>query len=303
MLLIHTLRLLFTYIPFLILCISQYHTHAQYSQYPAHQSQTFQHVAVYNPAVHNQEGRTQFFLNYQRYLGAFEKVNNKLFWANINLNNKDSLRSRHNLALKLNNEEEGDYISRNKAYVSYGFHLNFHEDYWIGTGVYAGLAGYQYKGGTAFTQGSDLAPDGDLGIVLYRPDKFTLAFAANQILNSIVQPKDLAFRWRRFYTLYSQRNFELNAQWTVLLYAQHIFRTDTYHFTDLGAFTSYQDKIIAGTNLTTATKLAVFVGIQNINVKSGSFSFLFNYSFPFVNHRRTNIQALELTLGYKLGQR
>lgn len=300
MLQIHTLSRLSTYILLLLLCIYQYHARAQYSQYPAHQSQTFLQVSVYNPAVHNQEGRTQVFLNYQRYLGAFEKVNNKLFWANLNLNNRDSLHSRHNLAIKLNNEEEGDYISRNKAYVSYGYQLNFYKDYWMGAGIYAGLAGYQYKGGTAFTQGSDMASDGDIGLSLYRPQKFSLAFSANQVLNSVVQPKDLTFRWKRFYTLYAQKDIRINPFWVVSGYAQHVFRTDTYHFTDLGAYVAYQEKLIAGANFTTSTQLAAFLGFQNITMGPGSFSLLFNYSFPFVNQRRTNIQALEITLGYKL---
>ncbi len=272
--------------------------YAQYSQYPAHQSQVFNVIRTYNPAMSNIDGHTEVQLNYQRYLGAFDKVNNKLFFANFNLSPKDSAGSKHNLGLKFSGEDEGEYITRNRFYVSYGWHLRVTQNYWLGAGAYLGLAGYTYSGTSGNTQGFASAPDGDFGLVFYRPEYIVLGFSVNQAFNTTVQPKDLSFRWKRFYNLYIQKHFIWNQQWSTSLYGQENIRTDTYNTTDIGAYMSYRGQLLMGGNLTTATKFSVMAGFQNIPLKWGDFALIFNYNFPFINQRRTNIQSFELSLKY-----
>ena len=236
-------------------------------------------------------------LNYQKYIGPFSQINQKLLLANVNLSG-DTLRTKHNIAAKLQSEQEGEYIVRNRVYAGYGWHRNIFKEYWLGAGVYMGMAGYAYQGGSAYTQGSDWAPDGDVGIVFYRPQKLTLAFSTNQAFNSIVRPKDLEFRWTRYYTGYVQRYFEHDKEWTSSLYLQHILRTDVYSNTDIGAYLSYKQHLLLGTNFTFGNKLSAMAGFQNLPLRIGTVSVLFNYNFPFITQQRTRISAYELTVLY-----
>jgi len=270
---------------------------AQVNLFPRSFGQVVLSKQLLNPSLPNVDRATNATFSNQFYTGAFSKINNLYFIGNVNLNGNDSARNVSSVGVKFMNEKEGEFVERPKYYVSYSFRTRIFEDYWLGLGIEVGRAGYQFKGTDVSTEGSDSGWDGNIGIVLHHPT-FCLAGSINQFFNSLVLPKDLYFRWARFYTLYAEKAFHLGGT-QLSFYGQNQFLPGREDMLDIGANLTFARVLFIGSNAWIGRRISLLVGLKNISVEEHHFSLYLGYNLPASNQASTNIQSFEMSLHYR----
>lgn len=270
---------------------------AQVNLYPVHFGQVMLTRQLLNPSISNLEQATNASFGNQFYTGAFSKIDNLFFVGNINLTKKDSARSVSSLGIKFQNEKEGEFVERPKYYASYSFRTRINETYWLGLGIDLGRAGYTFKGTDVSTSGSASNWDGNIGLV-FHSSSFCLAGSANQIFNSLVLPKNLYFRWKRFYSLYTEKTFSLGTS-QLSVYAQNKFLPDQPNVFDIGTNLTFANIFLIGTNAWIGRSLSFLVGLKNISLDEHHFSLYMSYNMPASSMASANIQSFEMSLSYQ----
>lgn len=285
-----------------LFCFCIWHSEQAWAQmdlYPSHFGQVQAYKNVLNPALSNSIRATNLLFCNQFYTGAFGKINNLFFLGNLCLNGQDSARNSNSIGVKFVNEQEGDYITRSKYYVSYSFRTRIVGDYWLGMGLNLGRAGYRFDGTNVSSLGSDSDWDGDVGMV-FESATFHLAASANQLFNTVILPKDLAFRWTRFYTVYGDKQVRLTDNSYLYLYVQHQFLPTATDLTDLGLQLILAEHVLFGGNVYLDKKASFVAGLRNISFERHHFSLMASYNMPIGSSTGANIQSFELSLAYFL---
>jgi hypothetical protein len=270
---------------------------AQVNLYPVHFGQVMITNQLLNPSITNLEQATNASFGNQFYTGAFSKIDNLFFIGNINLTQKDSARYVSSLGIKFQNEKEGEFVERPKYYASYSFRTRINETYWLGLGLDLGRAGYNFKGTDVSTSGSASNWDGNFGLV-FHSSSFCLTGSMNQIFNSLILPKNLYFRWKRFYSLYTEKTFDLGRS-QISLYAQNKFLSDQADVLDIGTNLTLANVFLIGTNVWVGRNLSFLIGLKNISIEEHHFSLYMSYNMPISNSASANIQSFEMSLRYQ----
>lgn len=270
---------------------------AQVNLYPVHFGQLMLSRQLLNPAISNLQQATNASFSNQFYTGAFSKIDNLFFVGNINLTKKDSAQSVSSIGVKFQNEKEGEFIERPKYYVSYSFRTRISETYWLGLGIDIGRAGYSFNGTDVSTSGSASNWDGNLGLV-FHSSSFCIAGSANQIFNSLILPKNLYFRWKRFYSLYTEKTFNLGRS-DLSVYAQNKFLPYQTDVLDIGTNLTLANIFMIGTNAWVGRSLSFLVGLKNISLDDHHFSLYMSYNMPASSTASANIQSFEMSLYYQ----
>jgi hypothetical protein len=271
---------------------------AQVNLYPAHYTLASEVCRLYNPSLVNKDSKISIDLGNQYYSGLYNKIENHYFLASVNLNAKDSARTRNNLGLKAANEKEGDFISRPKIYLSYAWHIRLSEKYYLGAGANVGLVGYIYKATNVSGGGSATVPDAELGISFYG-NGYTLGISANQLFNKQIQPKELTFKWHRFLSLYAEKKIILGENSSLTLFAQDQLLPETKDALDLGFYFLLNRYIEIGASDYWGQKLSFMVGLKKVQWANNSINLIFCYSIPHTSSSQANNQSFEIVLSYQ----
>ncbi len=270
---------------------------AQVNMFPSHFGQVMLSRQSLNPALPNLERATNFTVSNRFYTGPYSKIDNLYFIGNVNLNGKDSARYVNSLGVRFVNEREGEFIERPRCYVSYAIRTRVLETYWLALGIEVGRAWYLFKGSDVSTAGSASNWDGNVGIV-FSNSTTCLAASVNQLFNSLVLPKDLYFRWARFYTLHAEKRVE-TGQVEFSFYAQNQFLPDRDDVLDIGTNATLSKVFFLGVNAWVGRSISFQVGLPDIYLEGHHFSLYASYNAPAFNQTSANIQSFEMSLRYR----
>ncbi len=269
---------------------------AQIDLFPKHFSQVLLAKQLQNPAFANLNQSNNVILGNRFYTGSFSKINNFYFLGNIKLNRKDSMTYAQNIGIKFMNEKEGEFVERSKYYLSYSIRRKIFYAYWLGLGIDLGRAGYLFKGTDISTAGSDSNWDGSFGTVLNNDNNY-IGFGINQVFNSIVQPKNLRFRWGRFYSLYVEKRIHIGNH-EISIYGQNQFIKSQKNVLDVGTNLCISKIFCIGSNLWVGRSFGFLLGLKDINLNAHHISFYMNYNTNILKQNTTNVQSFELSVNY-----
>jgi len=279
------------------LCFTSSKVAAQINLFPAHFEQLILAKQALNPASPNINQAHNLSVSNKFYTGAFSKINNFYFIGNFNLSPKDSAKFISSAGIKLINEKEGDFINRSKYYASYAIRTRIHRNYWLGLGVNLGRAGYVFKGTDVSTSGSSSNWDGDMGLVFHN-QSFCVATSINQMFNSLIRPKNLAFRWARFYTIYTEKKLNIGLS-ELCFYAQNQFIPQKEDILDIGANLTVLNQIFIGTNVWVKRNVSFILGLKNFAIDEHQFSIYASYNTPISTQNSTKIHSYEMSVYYQ----
>ena len=270
---------------------------AQVDLFPKHFGQVILARQMLNPAMSNMEQATNVAFSNRFFTGPFRQINNLYFTGNVNLNGQDSARNVSSIGVKFANEKSGEFVERPKYYVAYSFRTRLSDEYWLGLGIDVGRAAYIFKGTDVSTSGSASNWDGNIGFV-FHSTTFCLAGSANQMFNTLIAPKDLYFRWRRFAILYAEKTFHLGMS-ELSLFAQNQFLPDQEDVLDIGANFTVARVLLLGSNIWVGRGVSFLAGLKNVSLDDHHFSLYFSYNVPAFNQTSANIQSFEMSLYYQ----
>lgn len=278
-------------------CFASIKAVAQVNVFPGPFGQVMLAKQLLNPAMANMERASNLTFSNRFYTGPYSKIDRLYCIGNVNLNKKDSARYVNSVGVKFVNEKEGEFVERPKYYLSYSVRTRLYDNYWLGLGIEIGRAGYMYKGTDVSTAGSSSNWDGNIGLVFYNP-KFCVGGGVNQFFNSLVLPKDLYFRWTRFYSLFAERKIDIGSS-HLSLYAQNQFLPHRRDILDLGAYLTLAKLVFVGSNVWVGRTVSFIVGLKNVSLDEHHFSLYMSYNMPASSQASTNIQSFEMSLYYQ----
>ncbi len=266
--------------------------------YPAHYTLTPEVSRFYNPAFVNINSKASVDLGNQFYTGLYSKIENHYFLAGLDVVGKDSARTKHIISVKAFNEKEGDFITRPKAYLSYAGHVRLSEDYFLGAGASLGMVGYIYKATNVSGGGSATVPDAELGMSFYGRG-LRLGISANQLFNKVMLPKELTFRWRRYFTAYLEKGWEFGENHSFTLFAQQLFISQQKDVRDVGGYLVLNRHIELGIMEYIGEKVTFVAGLRELSWGDNAVHLLFAYSVPHTSASQANNQSFEIVLRYQ----
>jgi len=115
----------------------------------------------------------------------------------------------HFLGLQVTNIKLGDYISKSRLQMRYSWYAKLSKRASISSGVSLGFINYSFLTTQGGTGGTDLGPDGAVGIHYLR-QKSSIGFAIQQIFGTVLIPINQSFSLQRLYNVDFTRKFQIS---------------------------------------------------------------------------------------------
>lgn len=276
------------------------------ARFPIRFTQYYNCPTLNNPAFAGAYHDYEFAIGNKQLLGNYNQISTYYFNANMKVARKYSYSGMpfSSLGVLLYNDREGKYLNRSRFYATYSWHgkltssVNFSGGFHLG-GMNYSVQGTDesYKVTQAISGGSDIAPDGMIGLNIYN-DKFNAGIAYCQMFKSSIQPIDEVAVLKPFFNLTGSCIIFNGLQLTI---------EPCFAFRATPGHTPW---LIDATVLATYNNTMRFiVGVHNNSLMVNSFEFRnilleidglnlsFTYSYPLI---RTGLVANSIEVGLSL---
>ncbi len=237
-------------------------------------------------------------LGSRNHIGNFSSIST--YFAGFSVSIKSSSRSERPfnvLGLKVDTDQEGKYIARNRFYAAYAFHFLLFRDYHFSGGVDFGALNMTVKGTPSVGDKSEFVPDANSGIWIYN-EHFHLGISVNQIFNGRLQPYQEVSQMRRHFNITVMRLFTINSYFAVK--SSFLVRFPAY--LDYNAdytVECYVTDIIGGFSLRRKLGGAFWLGMKDIGIFGGRLEAVLCYNTP-LKGSLVNLSSLEIICRYGL---
>jgi type IX secretion system PorP/SprF family membrane protein len=277
---------------------------AQVNEIPVHFGQYFNNPQL-NPAKGGSDSKIEVYNGNRRNQGGFGGI--KTSYASIFFRLKEQKESFHTLGLSFNNDREGSFLARNRAYISYSRHQKINENWKLSAGFSSGFYNFSVKSNPVLGGASSGGLDLNLGLNLYSSQS-SLGFSINQLNGAEVQPFNQTIKLVPQYNVIGEHQLELTEK--LMLTPSAFFRYANLELKELntriggGLNLLISNFLNLGGSLETKEGVYAFVGFHNISINESSSKYKnmlavdISYFIPNINNTRTNINAFELTLKY-----
>jgi type IX secretion system PorP/SprF family membrane protein len=257
--------------------------------------QFYKTYMLVNPASIGRESTAEFNTGNRALTGGFSDVRTFYANANIQLNKLAAGQSKHVVGLTFINEKEGSYINRNTASFQYALHIPLSQRLTFSAGATVGFINYSFKASNINAGGSAFAPNGDIGLWLYRSD-FNLGISSNQVIPSRLTPFNATYLVSRHYNLIADRSFNINTNFR--LTPTMVFRwfSKELYDLDVGLVALLQNNLTAVIAYKYKKGASVSGGFSNIKIGQSVFKLLFSYYDAVGSLNYYNPQSYELSL-------
>lgn len=184
--------------------------------------------------------------------------------------------SMHHIGLFVFNNREGSFINRTRLYARYSWRFRLSQSASLSAGASVGLISYSFRSSQAGVGGSDMAPDGNLGIWYLRP-QMGVGLSLQHLSSPELKPVSQNFKILRYSNIMGFRQFMLspmlvvNTQVCVSIGENRLSR-----FAVAGVARLY-DKTEAGVIYLFPGNMLFMVGIKNIWVANCQLHLSFSY--------------------------
>ncbi len=277
---------------------------AQVNELPVHFGQYFNNPQL-NPAKGGGDSDIEIYNGNRRNQGGFGGI--KTSYAAAYFRIKEKKESFHTLGFVFNNDREGSFLARNRAYISYSRHQKLTSKFTLSAGLSSGWYNFSIKSNPVIGGASAGALDLNLGVNLYT-EKSSIGFSMNQLNRAEVIPLNQVITLVPQFNIIGEHSIDLQDKLRV---TPSIFmRYANFEVKELNT------RIGAGLNLLIADFLNVgssyeinegvyaFVGFHNISINGESLKLQnkldidLSYFIPSLNNTRTNVNAFEIALKY-----
>lgn len=259
--------------------------------------QFYRTYMLINPASIGRESPIEFNTGNRALTGGFSDIRTFYANANIQLNKREEGKSKHVIGLTFINEKEGTYINRNTASFLYAFQISLSQRLSFSAGAAAGFINYAFKASNINAGGSAFAPNGDVGLWLYRSD-FNLGISCNQVIPSRLTPFNATYLIDRHYNLAADKSFEISRNFR--LTPTMVFRwfSKELYDLDMGLVALLQKNLTAAIAYKYRKGASVSGGFSNIKIGQSVFKLLFSYYDAVGSLNYYNPQSYEFSLSF-----
>lgn len=184
--------------------------------------------------------------------------------------------SMHHVGVFVFNNREGNFINRTRLYGRYGWRLRLSSRSSISTGVSLGFINYSFRSSQAGVGGSDLKPDGNLGVWYLRPNT-GIGISLQHLSEPDLQPVFQRFKIKRYGNVLGYQKIAFSPFINLNASAFASFdATFAIHGAVAGVAEVY-DKVEAGVVYVFPGHALFMVGLKNIRLGDCLLHFSFSY--------------------------
>lgn len=265
---------------------------------PIHFGQFFNNPLL-NIAKEGAYSRVSAKIGTKRNIGSFGNVSTSFLSSNFSfLKQKESNNS---LGILFYNDKEGEFIRRQRAYISFVRHQQIGSDWKLSLGISGGMHVFNVKFNEIIGGISTTSFDGSVGILLHS-FKSKIGLSVNQYPNSVYQPLVQQILLKRHYYLFGEQKIFIKNKTSIVtsIYTKYISSDNS----DLGiGLRLLFNTINAGLSYEFKEGCYAFFGINDLKINNHFFDVDFAYFMPSSNNFRRNTNTLELTLKYSLDKK
>ena len=209
-------------------------------------------------------------------LGVFSNVGRFYLDADRRISSGDK-NEYHFLGVQIINSKQGDYINRSRFHARYSWYVPVSDGAALSSGISLGFVNYSFLTSQGGTGGSDLAPDGAVGIHYLRKN-FAFGLSVQQIFNSVLMPVEQSFSLLRLYNIDVSKVFNITHE--LIFNTQAILqvpqRGDVVY--GLTVLAEYRELFLLGVNNYFLRKTSVNLGVTNLAFLRAKFTVLGMYT-------------------------
>ncbi len=268
--------------------------------YPVQFSQLDYSKSSFNPALICLRSPLEFIIGTQQYTGYFDDISTQYAMVGVQIPfDQPDNRPRNILSIRFSNDQEGVYISRNRAYLGYSFHTKVIDNFYLGGALEFGSMGYVVEGTPSTGNASKYVIDGSAGVSIYN-ENLTTGVSINQAFNNEVQPLDEVTRLYRHMNLFAAYNFIISEYFEICpgILFRYPYKTGYNYNLDIGLESVIMQRLVLGSSYRYKNGLSFNAGITNFEVFNGFLSFCLAYNSP-ISGSAINVNIFEFHINYK----
>ena len=283
-----------------LFCLFTFHSFGQEAIEMPQRFGQFYNNPMMNIARNGLTSKIEARLDNQRTAGGF--AGSSTSYASFLYNN--STRKHKNIyGLYVYNDNEGDFISRQRVLLSYSRHQKISRNVFLSVGLSSGISLYGIKPSATTPAYSDNSFEGNASLLMYSK-KSQIGLSVNQFSNSTMQPASQILRLARHYYLFGQQDYDIysDLKMSSNVFVQYMNVPPNTRLNKLNFGFSqrvYLNIILVGVGIERDAATAI-IGLNNLKFGQNAIDFDFSYRLPFAKTNAINVNLLELHLKYRL---
>lgn len=251
-----------------------------------------------NPAAIGTSSDIKFSLANQRLMGNFGKVSTYIFNGHaVFLKGNRPESPSNTIGFTIYNDREGQYLNRTRAYLVYAWKAYLAEELQFSAGLELGIMNYHVRGSDLSGDGSDIVPDGAVGVRIWN-ESFFAGLSIKQLFNSQVQPLEEIAVLSPYVNVEAGYKFKLSSASYLKSYGHARYGIeDEALLWDLHLNFHFLESYMCKTGIYNKHNLLFGLGLDQVKLFQYSLKVHISYSFPLQNSNLNNSLA-ELGLFY-----
>lgn len=189
-----------------------------------------------NPAFVSDDSKVNLSVQYKFRRGSFRDINSFLAMGNLIVRKNNSYL--HSFRIFVQNEREGPYISRPRAYINYSLRIGLGANSYLSAGFNGGFASVNFSAPSG--SGNLLKPDAALGLG-FTLNKLTLGASVWQLTNSEGVAISGSLTFRRYTQFNGEYIINLSPDWSVVpsfIYQIHSSYSNNFYVSSIFQYKS-----------------------------------------------------------------
>lgn len=258
--------------------------------------QFFKNIYLINPAVYDTSQTASFAVGNRTLTGLFEGVSR--FYADVNvLIHSRKNRTAHQLGVLAVGGKSGEYFSRNRLYLRYGYNIALSSSIAASAGFSIGLINYSTKASLASSGGSATSPDVSLGLWI-NSRTWNLGFSSQQLLQPRLQPVGQSYFLSRVFNYNLNNIFKLSSLVSLNSYIYVRQQLNMPLMIQIAPILVWKKIFETGVNYKIDKGLSVLVGLSSVKIYKGDVRLMASYFLNAKNLSGVNDNVIEFSLGY-----
>lgn len=283
-----TLHTILFFVSFHMLFAQEYSA----KRYPFHFNQFFESTYLYNPAINGTYQHGIGKIGYLGHPGVFKKI--RSFYAAIygKLPKKHGKSSQF-LGGYVLNDQEGLLLQRTQVYLNYAWQTHLNKDLKLSAGTSLGVNSFLISGKTASTKGSDIHPDGSIGLWLAH-EKYYFGLSSNQIFQSKLQPLQETFLLKRTYQINGGIQVLNKKKINLFIHSQFRQLDNQLYDIDIALLANCWESVYIGLSSYFQRNIGFLIGLQQ-RIDQGYLIGFLSYHIP-ATQNHSQINTFEITI-------
>lgn len=276
-------------------CFIQAHAQTGYEA-PIVFDQFFQNYNLLNPASSDSSGKAHLRIGNRSLIGLFSGVNRLYVDGDVKIKHR-SLNQYSSLGALVIAYNDGAFISRTKAYVSYSWTTRISSRSSVSAGLAIGVVKYTLLGSEAGGGGASTAFDGNAGLWYIR-SKLKIGVSYQQFTRSALTPVNQTFLlipYLNVNVIYASYISPYVLLTTHVFYRHQSMNVSEFQLAPIFLF---NDVFETGINFRYKRGVALMVGIKNINIGQGNIHFMGSFLLSTRKLSNNLDNAFELSASY-----